>query len=74
MIAIGCINNIILIYETKQFSIRSSNSGQNEKKHLNIQRQLRVMNSGILCITFTSDNEALLVGTVDGTIQRLSLV
>ena len=58
LLALGCINNIVLIFNTKNYKL---------------QRQIRVMNSGILCVRFISTNETLLVGTVDGTIQRLSL-
>ena len=58
LLALGCINNIVLIFSTKNYKL---------------QRQIRVMNSGILCVRFISTNETLLVGTVDGTIQRLSL-
>ena len=60
LIAVGCINNIVLIFGTTQHNFQ-------------MQRQLRVMNSGILCVRFTPSNDALLVGTVDGTIQLLPL-
>ena len=74
LIAVGCINNIVLIYETKQLFSGGVLGVTAKNKHLNICRQLRVMNSGILCLSFTNNNQYLLVGTVDGTIQRLPLV
>jgi WD40 repeat protein len=71
LIAIGCINNIILIFTTH--SPEHNLGSIHDKSHFKKQRQLRVMNSGILCVNFTKDNDALLVGTVDGTIQRIEL-
>ena len=56
LMVIGCINNVLLVYTTSGFKL---------------QRQIRVHNSGILSVLFTRDNEYILVGTVDGTVERL---
>jgi WD40 repeat protein len=58
LMVVGCINNVLLVYSTEDFKLI---------------RQIRVQNSGILCVLFTRDSKTLLVGTVDGTVQRLDL-
>ena len=59
LLAVGCINNTIVIYST---------TGTYQKL-----REIRVQNSGILSLRWRPQNDALLVGTVDGTVQRIPL-